>query len=93
MSNTKKKRERHGGREPAVPKTPRGRAILAQITAQGLTITTAAEKARVPFRSLYNAIHGDPATIPVKTVAALCGPRLGLSLSLVAPQIADALSA
>lgn len=75
------------GRPPTTPRTERGRQILAAISGQGLTLYAAARKAKIAFPTLHGAIHGDPSGLSVRTVHALCG-RLGLPLSLVAPQLA-----
>lgn len=71
---------------PTRPATQRGRAILAALDEKGLPMYRAAQVAGITFQALYNAIHGPPEKLSVKTVAALCGP-LGLPLSLVAPQL------
>lgn len=78
---------KRGGRKPARAKTERGRAILASLEAQGLTLQAAARKSRLAFPVLFRAIHGDPDRLNVQTIAALCG-RLGLPLALVAPPLA-----
>lgn len=82
------KTERVGGRQPATPDTARGKKILAHIQAQGLTLSGAARKARLSFKAVHSAIHDDPAKLTVRTVQALCR-RLGLPLSMVAPQLAS----
>ena len=87
MTTTTRK-ERRGGRQPAQPRTERGRAILAHIQGMGLSLSEAAAKARVSFPALHNALHKRPEDLTVKVVAALCG-RLGLPLDLVAPQLAS----
>jgi hypothetical protein len=87
MSNTGNE-TRTRGKPPTAPKSARGRAMLLHLTDRGLTLYGAAKKARLTFPALYGAIHGDPAKLSVKTVTALCS-RLGMPLSLVAPQLAD----
>lgn len=83
---------RKGGRRRAPAKTERGRQLLAALDAQGLTLYAAARKARLTFPALYQAIHGDPMKLSVRTVVALC-ERLGLPLSTVAPKLAPLITA
>jgi hypothetical protein len=78
--------ERKGGRRRAPAKTERGRQLLAALDERGLTLYAAAKKARLTFPALYQAIHGDPQKMSVRTVVALC-ERLGLPLSIVAPKL------
>jgi lambda repressor-like predicted transcriptional regulator len=78
--------KRNAGRAPTPPTTRRGEAILAALAERGLTMSQAASTAGLTFQALYNAIHRPPEKLSVKVVAALC-EKLGLPLSLVAPQI------
>lgn len=79
---------RRNGRPPAPPTTARGRALLAAITAQDLTLHQAAERAGMTFAALRGVLDNDPDRLSVKTVRTIC-ERLRVPLKLVAPKLAD----
>lgn len=79
---------RRNGRPPATPPTARGRALLAAITAQNLTLAEAAKRAGLTFAALHGVIHNDPDRLTVRTVRTVC-QRLGVPLRLVAPKLAE----
>lgn len=79
---------RRNGRPPATPTTPRGRALLAAIEGQGLTLAEAAKRAGLTFVALRGVIDNDPDRLSVRTVRAVC-QALRVPLRLVAPKLAD----
>lgn len=79
---------RRNGRPPSTPQTARGRALLAAITSQGLTLAEAAKRAGMSFAALRGVIDHDPDRLSVRTVRTVC-QRLNLPLSVVAPKLAD----
>ena len=75
------------GRKPITPSTERGREILARLAEKGLGVMEAAEQAGLSYNVLFRAIHDAPERMTMRTAYAL-HERLGLPLSLVAPQLA-----
>lgn len=79
---------RRNGRPPATPSTPRGRALLAAIEGQGLTLAEAAKRSGLTFTALRAVLDNDPDRLSVKTVRTVC-QALRVPLRLVAPKLAD----
>lgn len=77
-----------GGRPVSPPRTERGRAILARIREEGLTITEAAARAGVNFDTLHAAIHKPNLDLmSLRAVERIC-TRLGVPLSVLSPVLA-----
>lgn len=75
-------------RPPREPRTERGRAIIALLAKQGLTLTQGARRADVPFSTLYKAVHDEPPPRIGADVLAKIIRALGLPLRLLAPDLA-----
>lgn len=75
-------------RPRAVPRSDRGKAILAAIEHKELTLTKAAKHCRVSFRTLYDMIHKDKLdSMSLATIERIC-TRLDLPLKLISPVLA-----